>query len=427
MKKLYICVKPDGLDNLLEMALSGHSQLQVLLEKDTDSLINTINYIGTPDILIIDDENLRNTTTDEFESIHTKILVYEQKQFIEDWECLDKANWQQVTKRVLDDLGSENQPTDYSTIPFHLLKNINSPICDVYIEILKSGASHKIKLFNKNEEIDQPTVEKYLDKGIVHGFIETDNKEQFLNIISNQLYSKMMDSPSEEIVGKSLDTAITLLKEIGFNSTSTQLFDGVVENINKTLSQSKSKDLNLIKDLLESKSSRYYKLANLTSLLSMRVLQMSSWSSHIHQEILVYTALMANVTLDKEEMLFITDEETLAKSSLSEEDKSNIIHHAQSAYNLVQSDKDKPADADMFILEHHASKSGIGLNTALSSQNHKLTIVFRICEDFTIELLKLKEMNKHIKLDNIFKSLYEKHDKKILHQTIDLLRKCFSL
>jgi len=426
MKKLYICVKNDGLDNLLEMALSGHSELQVLLEKDTSALINTINYIGSPDILIIDDHNLKSTTTSEFDEIESKILVYEEKQFIEDWECFEKSSWQDVTNKVLSRLDKSDSPLEFSTIPFHLLKNIEKPICDIFLEITKEGKPHHIKLFHKNDNVDQETVEKYLDKGIIHGHIQTENKTQFLNTISNTLYSKMMDSPSQEVVSKSLDTAITLLKEVGFNSTSTQLFDGVVDNINKSLSQKKNKDLNLIKELLNSKSSRYYKLSNMTSLLAMRVLQMSSWSSHTHQEILVYTSLMANIALEKEEMLFFNDEDSLAKSSLSDEEKTAVMNHAQKAYNLVQADKDKPADADMFILEHHGSKSGIGLNTQLSTQNHKLTIVFRVCEDFTIELLKLKEMDEAIKLNNIFDMLYEKHNKKVLHQTIDLLKKCFA-
>ncbi len=427
MKTLYICVKHDGLDSLLEMALSGHKELQVFMEKDTASLMNTIDFIGVPQLLIVDEDHYSTLDQSKLNAIPKKILFNKTNSVVPDWDCFEKSSWQEVCKGIVDELDATDEPLEYSTVPFHLLKSIETPVCDIYLEITKDGKPHHIKLFHKNEKIDLVTVEKYLDKGVSHANILTDDKLQFLNTISNNLYSQMIESPTEQVVGKSLDVSITLLKEIGFNSTSTQLLDGVIDNINKSLTKKKGKgkDLSIIKDLLNSKSSRYYKLANLTSLLSMRILQMSSWSTHTHQEILIYTALLGNVTLPKEEMIFITDEQNLLKSSFSDEEKKNIYHHALDAFNLVQADKDKPQDADMFILEHHGNKTGIGFAGQLSTQNHKLIIIFRICEDFSIELLKRKEMNEAIKLKEIFQFLYSKHDKKVLHQTIDLLKKCF--
>ena len=140
---------------------------------------------------------------------------------------------------------------------------------------------------------------------------------------------------------------------------------------------------------------------------------------------MTYLSLMCDVTLTKPEMLFIRDKKQLDESSLSTEDKQIVWSHARDAFDLMQNYKECPIETDLLVLEHHGNKNGIGFPDDLQPDLSKITQIFRICEDFTIEILKHKELKKNIKINDVFNDLYKIHDKKTLHAYIDKLKKCF--
>lgn len=425
MKNIFVFLKNDSLLPMIQVYLNGHKEFKVFVQNDINQLTNDLNFIGEADFLISEVELLAQVNQNLLSDI-PKLLLFTStlKSNTSREFYYTKDNWENLCEEILGQV-SPTEIEEYSDIPFSLLKSIKTPPCDIFIEILKNNSPHQIKLFNKNEPIDQLTVEKYFDKGLRLSKVFSKEKKQLLNSISNEHFITLLDDNTPDIVGKALDTSLLLLKEIGFNSTSTQLIEGVVDAINKNLKNSSDKGMSEIKNLLESKASRYYKKAHLTSIISGKVLSKAEWATHRHQDLLTFISLMSDITLEKEEMLYITSAKDLSNSRLSQVDKDKIWTHARDAFNLIQAYKDRPLESDLLILEHHGNKNGIGFSENLNAQLSKLIIIFRICEDFSIELLKLKDLNADIKLMDIFQHLYLKHDKKILHLVIDDLKKCF--
>ncbi len=425
MKKVFLFLKNDSALPMIQVYLNGYKGIQVFVQNDATSFSNDLSFIGFPDALFIEEAFITNDLQQSLDQISQKICVTNEEKEIDGYRCFYKKNWEKACEDFFSSLGENLETEEYSDVPFHLLKKIDSSICDIYLQISKNGLPHRVKLFHAGENIEQPTVEKYLDKGVRNASVKSSDKAQFLNYISNQMYTEMILTPTDNIVGKALDTALILLKDIGFNSTSTQLIEGVVEAMNAKLSSAKGKDLLAIKDLLNSKTSRYFKKAHLVSMLSGKIIQNMDWGTHTHQNLLTFVSIMADISLEQEEMLFLTDKKSLEESSLNEVDKSHVWTHARDAFHMIQAYKDRPLEADLLILEHHGNKNGVGFSEQIGTSLNKLTIIYRICEDFAIELIKLNEMNVDVKIMDIFQHLYIKHDKKVLHLVIEDLKKCF--
>ncbi len=422
--KVYTCIKNSGLSSLVLTALSGIQNLEVLSEENSSNLVVTISVAGEPDILIIDESRANELNLSDFNSIQSKIIFSTNSDSVlEGWSNYHPENWEDAIKGLI-----SSQPISdeqFASFPFKILRGVSSPVCDIYLEIKKNGVPHHVKLFKSGEPTNQEQIEGYINKGIKFGKILTEEKLQFLNSVSNDLYMQMRKGFSPDIAGKSLDTSIMLLKDIGFNSTSTQLLEGVVETINETLDNQKDKNVKVITNLLNSKTSRYYKKAHMISMLAIQILKNEKWATKKHEEIMTYLSLLSDITLSEPEMLFITSKEQLDASSLSEEDKQAVWSHARDAFDLIQNFKDCPIETDLLILEHHGNKNGIGFSQSLDHDLSKITTIYRVTEDFVIELLKCKELKKEVKLHDLFGDLYKKHDKKVLHLLLDSLKACF--
>ena len=422
---VYVCVKNDALLTFIRTYLDGAKNIDLHIEQSGSALLTSLSLNDTPELLILDENRANALDLDEFNDIPNKIVFSASGDTTyANWSHYSADRWKEAIDKFIEGVGNIEADT-YAKFPFKILKSVEIPVCDIYLEIKRDGSPHHIKLFKMNEPINQDQVENYLDKGVVTGKIDKDAKMQFLNSISNMLYMKMKDGFAPDIVGNSLDTAVSILKDVGFNSTSTQLLDGVVESINTTLSSNKTKNVKVITDLLNSQSSRFYKKAHITSMLGIQVLAQEEWASHKHQELMTYLSLMCDVTLTKPEMLFIRDKKQLDDSSLSQEDKQIVWSHARDAFELMQNYKECPIETDLLVLEHHGNKNGIGFPNVIQTNVSKITLIFRICEDFTIEVLKNKELGAGIKLNDIFADIYKMHNKKVLHAYIDKLKKCF--
>lgn len=423
MTNIFLLLKNDSILPMIQVYLNGHKEFKVFVQTDISVFETDISFLDNV-VLVTENEYFESIKNNNYPNIKAKYVLTNQIVEACAHTTYFKANqWEELCLCVVNN-HSSGEHLQYSEVPFFLLKNITTINCDIYIEILKNNSPHQIKLFNKNEDIDQSTVERYIDKGLRNAKVLSSEKLQFLNSISNQLYSNISQNPTPDIVGKALDTSLILLKEIGFNSTSTQLIEGVVESINSKLNASDNK-VSEIKNLLNAKSSRYYKKAHLISLLGGKILSSLEWATHRHQDLLTFNALMSDICLEKEEMLYIISTKDFKDSRLSEEDKEKIWSHARDAFHLLQSYKDRPFESDLLILEHHGNKNGVGFSDDLSPQLSKISIIFRICEDFAVELLKLKDLNQEIKLLDILQYLYLKHDKKSLHLYINELKRCF--
>lgn len=423
MKNIFLLLKNDSTLPMIQVYLNGHKEFKVFVQSDISIFETDISFLEDI-ILITDNDFFSSIKSKSYSNIKAKyVLTTEASDPTSNTKYFSIDKWEELCQDIITTYSSGEQ-FEYAEIPFFLLKNVTTTNCDIFIEILKNNSPHQIKLFNKNDPIDQTTVERYLDKGLRVSKILASEKQQFLNSISNQHYLNIQGTSNPNIVGKALDTSLLLLKEVGFNSTSTQLIEGVVESINSQLNTS-NKKINEIKNLLDSKSSRYYKKAHLISLLGSKILASLDWATHRHQDLLTFNSLMCDICLEKEEMLYIVSNKDFKDSRLSEEDKEKIWTHARDAFHLLQSYKDRPLESDLMILEHHGNKNGVGFSEEISPQLNKVSIIFRICEDFAVELLKLKDLNQEVKLLDILQHLYLKHDKKSLHLYINELKRCF--
>ncbi len=422
--KVFTCIKNNGLSNLIQTALSGIQDLEVFDEENSSNLILTISITGEPDVLIIDEPRVNELNLTELETISNKIIFSNNTEFkAEGWSNYHTDQWEDVIKSLISTKPlAENE---FAGFPFKILSGVDTPICDIFIEIKKNGVPHHLKLIKAGDKTNQEQIEHYINKGVKYAKILTEEKTQFLNSVSNDLYMQMQKGFSPDVAGQSLDTSIMMLKDIGFNSTSTQLIEGVVQTINETLDNKKDENVKIITNLLNSKASSYYKKAHMISMLAIQILKKEKWATRKHEEIITYLTLLADVTLSEPEMLFITTKEELDASNLSEEQKQTVWSHSRDAFDLIQNFKDCPIETDLLVLEHHGNKNGIGFSETLSQDLSKITIIYRVTEDFVIELLKCRKMNKDIKLHDIFGDMYKKHDKKVLHLLLDSLKACF--
>jgi hypothetical protein len=393
--KVFICICPSKLDGFLELSLN-ELNVTVFAEISEQALIDNIQESGLPDILVIDEESLSQENINLFAPIKTKYF-FSAKQ-LDGWQNLKKNEW----KVIYDDISSRQDvkvlTSDFSPIPIDLFKLLPKCICDIYLLKSKAGEKDYVKLFNKDEAIDEARLEGYKSKGVKFLNVEHDYKIQILNIISNNTYQDLIENDNLSTVDSGHKAAKELIKALGFSSASTQVVDAIIENFQTNLLKAKSPTASLIKNLLDTKGDVYFKKSYLINLVCFNVLKKFEWNSKSHSERITYMTLMSDLTLKDSEVLINTSER-FSKAELTDESMKRVQNHAKAAHDLCLNFEERPFELEKFLLQHHGQRNGIGFNDTVPSHLNVFLQLYKTVEDFCVEILLKTESE--IEADNI--------------------------
>ena len=76
------------------------------------------------------------------------------------------------------------------------------------------------------------------------------------------------------------------------------------------------------------------------------------------------------------------------KTKLSDDKKQIVLTHAKKAYESLYQNKELDIEFLNLILHHHGKEDGIGFSDTISSDFPDLLMIYRVCEDFAIELIE---------------------------------------
>ena len=412
-----LLIHPSGpIAGIIKLTLSQKLQCEVIHKTSASLAVQHLELSDSVELIITSIKSYQEETAQDISSfIKTKGLscsLLTLGEFNNKYISIkDPSDYEEVSKIASDLLGApELENEEFLKVPADNLLSFNNVPVDLYIKVQENF----IKRYHHDDNYSHKEIIKYIDNGLTFFWIKKENSEQLYNFFKDRL---LKDNESEgPLKNEYFDLSKTLLINCGIS----HLPDETVSSIMNSLEGQVLKE-DFVINLLEQKSSRFYKLTSLISLLSAAILEKLSFESSEEKYLLTFCAFFHDITLNEDAMFLIRDEKTLEKSKLVTY-KKEVIEHAKNAANLVASIKNSPKDAVQLILRHHGKDNGIGFSSKLPNQATQCEIIFRICEEFSIEIIKAHESNSMIKKPDIIALLLMKYPDENAVKVTNLLK-----
>lgn len=275
--------------------------------------------------------------------------------------------------------------------------------CDIYIRIKKeAGVFQYVKRIHENDTFKREDIARYIEMGLTEFYVSKDLRLNVTNIISDQLVVNLKKDLSEsdrvEVTGKAFDFVNEQIRSIGFNSATTQLVEGVVDSMAKTIVNvtKKSQIFSLMRNLLVNTGSLAYRHAHMISLIASTIVKNSEWGNEEQVRKIAFVAFFHDIALDSDNLVMIHSDEDLQKSSLSASDREKVLTHAVEAARLIISYPDLPMGAEAIIRQHHGVSNGIGFAKHIAPSVSPLAAIFVAAEEFVLEVIKRQEAKEKV-------------------------------
>lgn len=306
----------------------------------------------------------------------------------------------QVAAKILgitDEYMSKRIQPDYIPIPIHYFIPLDSCCCDIFLRIKKSPEEYQyIKRIHRGDTYPKNLVQRYIEDGLTHFYIPTEERTAFTNYFSNRLVGKLEDltiSDDEQlkIISETYDAALHQISKLGFTSATIQLADAIINSMVKTFERSPELSPLLVR-IINSKNSYIYQHSHLTAIIAAECIKyMDFTDKRSCQELLASAAFFHDITLvDHEDLAKIHSYEELEKAELSEELWDLVFNHALEAAMLIKKHPEAPAGIEEIILHHHGAGNGKGFVRNIGKLG-TLTKIFIVSEAFAKALLIYKE------------------------------------
>jgi hypothetical protein len=305
---------------------------------------------------------------------------------------------------------------DYISVPIKHFYLMKEACCDIFIEITKKGNKEYIKRIHSGDHFDKEAIKKYEDSDLKEFFIPKEFRVQLLDSLLDQSLEKLKDGKINdteliELTGDGHDILHDMISELGISTHTVKLAEGTISTIKDSI-ESQEELAPFLKELLNSQGSYKYRHTFMICLFAQGVFPKMKWiKKEFFQQMLekiTFVSLFHDMDVEDDYLCSINNFEHYKENlnDLSEKQKEILNKHANSAATTIQKFPHAPMGVDVIIRQHHGAANGVGFPESYSSQLTPMSILFIVLEEFTHELLNLKE-NK-TSLPKIFKKLEDK-------------------
>jgi response regulator RpfG family c-di-GMP phosphodiesterase len=329
----------------------------------------------------------------------------------------EEANKKVVVVDVAQPSNPDQVLADYSLISIEQLKSLDVAPVDLFIKL---GEEEKfVKRFSRDAPIEKDFLEKCLQRNVQHLFLRTEDRGVVTQYLTRILLEKIRNLDGAENdqnqgsilelvynqIKKSNHVAQESLKEIGLKEEVMVLATETVNTVVRQLEKNRSLVNNIRKIMLNS-SSLSYRHSYMSMMIAYSVLNQFSWANRIHYESIVFCGFFHDISLNKESLISIQNNDELTNAKLDEKELALVKRHALLSSEFIQN-KTFPGEADVIIRQHHGSETGEGFVNQVNDKIHRLALIFMISEAFTMRVIK--SSNGQIDIAGILKDILQSY------------------
>jgi HD-GYP domain-containing protein (c-di-GMP phosphodiesterase class II) len=313
--------------------------------------------------------------------------------------CLkEPVSWETLIKQAAQHLGVSLQDSiskvrpDYLPVGVHYFYDISKTPCDVYIRIKKGPNDYQfVKRIHSKDVFDKDSIQKYEDQGLKEFYIPKDYIQYFTTFVTNNLIQKLEreDLTMEERIlttANAHEIVRESIQSIGFDDASVELSDASINSMVKSVKDS-PQVAELLKFLFSNKVSYAYQHCHLLALMCHYVLSKQSWYRAEHLETLSFVSFFSDVTLKSNSQMQISTMRDLNESSLTDEEKRQVMNHAKDAVALMTNHPDANDYIKTVLIQSHGKLDGVGIEENPGEDLHPLSKVFVVADAFVKILL----------------------------------------
>jgi HD-GYP domain-containing protein (c-di-GMP phosphodiesterase class II) len=398
--------------DLLSINLKTYLGVDIVERDSAEDTINLLTILPNIDLIIAknkDDKEISKLITYIYENNkELPILVLGKMPEGLDYAnevatAIDESNWEDALElatkllNIDESVLKKRVDPNYIPIPVEYFLNIETTSSDVYIRIKKSPTEFQfVKRIHRGDTFAKDAIIRYIGQGLKNFYVTKEDKEVFTTYLSNELVKKLNnpDLILEEKIPLMSDTFDILSREIqdiGFNSSTIQLTESLVNNIIET-NKDKRIISPLLRKILNAKSGYVFQHSHLTALIANEIAEVMKFKDPQINKKFTYAALFKDISLvDNEKLAQITTVQGLESADLKEEEWDLVFNHGLEGAILIRTCPEAPIDVDTIIKSHHGSSNGKGFVTKVQEDKFSIDAkVFIITVEFADELMRLK-------------------------------------
>lgn len=307
------------------------------------------------------------------------ILLKEEDKIIKDVEITEQFNLTDSIEPLCSyieanyEIDSNYKSQPYTKISIHSLIHFLNLEDDLYIEIGEGDRQRFIKLFAKEDPLDQEAIDRYRNKNLQYLYLK---KETYTWI------RRLVDSQIKEIISNPEKTYFLDCSK-NFIDPNDKIFE-ISKKFTKEISEKKEKIMQRIRksktimqqfQKIDRKdiNNNYLKIRmQLTAHIACAIAKTLSWDSDATFEKLIYVSYLHDIALfDNVELSKIKNLEEFqqlkGKKGFTEKDKELFLKHPEIGEAILSKDPNAPMDASKIIRQHHENPKGEGFPDNIKS------------------------------------------------------------
>ena len=429
MSQIILIEDRKELNDLLEINLVGHLDVEVLLKKNSFEAIDLLDILPDVSLVICRDIVGNDKTAEKIigfinkKQFKVSVIVlgvipdgYGKKAFV----AKDPRDWKEIVKTSANILNikidTSKVDSKYSQVPVRHFLHIENPCCDVFVRIKKTKEEDQyVKIVLKGNLLPRKKIERYIKQQLEYLYIQREMLPNLITFISNKLILKIdglkkIDMPEAKMVvlSDSYTVAAQDILSIGFTSTTVQLTEKITKGIMEVFKDN-SEMSTVLRKMINSKSSYIYKHGHMVSVVAIQILDsLGMKDKSIYKEVR-YASFFHDITLiNDEELSRITSHQELEAAKLEKGAYQLVINHAYNAVEMLKKYPNFPDRSKDMILHHHGSLDGKGFSSTDFDKFSDINKIFFISCEFAKEFLSFNN-KKEKKLTPITDKLREKY------------------
>lgn len=318
---------------------------------------------------------------------------------------------------------SQKVVPEYFPIPITYFKVIKRSVCPVYSQDIDDPKKYNPH-FDKLMEFNVSLIDKLIDEGITHLYVNKLDRLEFVNNVTAELMNHLESnelSSDEEMTAT--DHALELLSKklltIGVLEETIQLANKNIDVLKKNV-KTYPKMSKLLDRLLANKTSYLFKHTQILTYICLHIIKNIDWGNAEQEDKISFIAFFHDIVLENDEQGKIKSNAELKAAPFSTADRQLVEKHAQMAAEFVQKFPHAPMGADQIIRQHHGTLNGIGFSEHYGNNVSPVAVVFIVAEEFTRIILK-RETGPFDRLE-MLRELKEEFPTSRFQKVIDLLQ-----
>lgn len=329
---------------------------------------------------------------------------------------------------------AELEVPEYFPVPLRLFSQMKQTDCDIYYRNKKEDFDYEyFKIIEKDSEIEDGLLKKYVDEGVEHLFIDASKRLHFITLASSEIVGELNRhdvSPEErlEIVSQGMGLVAEDAFENEFISENmAKISRACISSIEKTM-KDVPKLKKILQMLLENQADYCYKHSIIATFIATQILKHISWGSEEQANKIAFSFFFHDIYLVpiyKKYPDAMNEEDLLFNDDVEDDDKQVVLDHAKKAGQLVKTFPKCPMGADMIVTQHHGMTSGEGFAVNYKDDISPLSKIMIIAEEVATNIIMNTKdsrekivVNKKVIMDHLYEK-YKNHTYKKIIRSLE--------